>query len=78
MVGHEAITTLLLISLLGAIFLRGFSEAIGVAVGIVAVYLLLNVVVIGRAWLEILQDPALLQTGVPRSRCSTAAWSPWC
>jgi hypothetical protein len=60
-VGHEVIATLVLITLLGAIFLRGFSEAIGVAVGIVAAYLVLNVVVIGRAWLEILQDPALLQ-----------------
>ncbi len=60
-VGHEVLATLLLITLLGVIFLRGFSEAIGVAVGIVAVYLLLNVVVIGRAWLVILQDPALLQ-----------------
>lgn len=60
-VGHEVIATLLLISLLGVIFLKGFSEAIGVAVGIVAVYLLLNVVVIGVAWVEILQDPAMLQ-----------------
>ncbi|MCA9880545.1 MAG: hypothetical protein KC442_22270, partial [Thermomicrobiales bacterium] len=60
-VGHEVIATLLLITLLGAIFLRGFSEAIGVAVGIVAIYLLLNVIVISRAWLAIMADPALLQ-----------------
>ena len=31
---------------LGAVFLKGFSEAIGLAVGIVAVYLALNVVVV--------------------------------
>ncbi|MFT4040753.1 MAG: hypothetical protein QM692_21410 [Thermomicrobiales bacterium] len=60
-IGHEVVVTLLLILLLGTIFLRGFSEAIGVAVGIVVVYLLLNVVVIGRAWYEIAQHPVLLQ-----------------
>ena len=32
--------------MLGAIFLRGFKEAIGIAVALVAVYLLLNVIVI--------------------------------
>lgn len=59
-VGHEVPVTLALILLLGIVFLRGFSEAIGVAVGIVAVYLALNVVVIGRAWWEIWQQPDLL------------------
>jgi hypothetical protein len=44
---HKIIVTLILIGFLGAVFLKGFNEAIGIAVGIVAVYLLLNVVVIG-------------------------------
>ena len=35
-----------LLALLGAVFLKGFSEAIGVAVALVAIYLGLNVVVI--------------------------------
>ncbi len=43
---HEIIVTLVLIGFLGAVFLKGFNEAIGIAVGIVVVYLLLNVVVI--------------------------------
>ena len=38
--------TLVLLALLGAVFLRGFTEAIGVAVALVGVYLALNVVVI--------------------------------
>lgn len=44
---HEVLVTLLLIAFLGAVFLKGFNEAIGIAVVIVAVYLVLNIVVIG-------------------------------
>ncbi len=44
---HKIIVTLLLIGLLGAVFLKGFNEAIGIAVGIVVVYLSFNIVVIG-------------------------------
>src|SRR4051794_37431568 len=45
--GQEVAITLGLLALLGAVFLKGFTEAIGIAVGLVAVYLSLNVVVIG-------------------------------
>jgi len=44
--GHEIIVTLALLTLLGAIFLRGFTEAIGLAVVLVGAYLSLNVVVV--------------------------------
>jgi hypothetical protein len=44
---HKIIVTLVLIGFLGAVFLKGFNEAIGIAVGIVVVYLSFNVVVIG-------------------------------
>jgi hypothetical protein len=59
-VGHEVAATLFLILLLGIVFLKGFSEAIGVAVAIVGVYLALNLVVLGRSALEIWQHPDLL------------------
>ncbi|MFF7390775.1 amino acid transporter [Streptomyces scabiei] len=42
----QLLITLILIALLGAVFLKGFLEAIGVAVALVAVYLGLNVVVV--------------------------------
>ena len=45
---HKIIVTLILIGFLGAVFLKGFNEAIGIAVGIVAVYLFLNIIVIGK------------------------------
>ena len=44
--GQELWITLGLIALLGAVFLKGFTEAIGVAVVLVGVYLVLNAVVI--------------------------------
>jgi len=52
--GHEVIVTLVLVALLGAVFLKGFTEAIGIAVGLVGVYLVLNVVVIGDGLAEVI------------------------
>jgi len=50
---HRIILTFVLIGLLGAVFLKGFNEAIGIAVAIVAVYLSLNLVTIGVGLYEI-------------------------
>ncbi|MEU0571879.1 amino acid transporter, partial [Nonomuraea sp. NPDC005983] len=58
--GQQVPITLLLIAALGAIFLRGFSEAIGLAIALVAVYLTLNLVVIGTAVAHVLAEPALV------------------
>ncbi|MFJ7152921.1 amino acid transporter [Streptomyces sp. NPDC100445] len=44
--GKQMVITLFLVALLGAVFLKGFLEAIGVAVALVGVYLGLNVVVV--------------------------------
>ena len=44
---HPVLVTLALIALLGVVFLKGFNEAIGIAVAIVAAYIFLNIVVIG-------------------------------
>lgn len=43
---HKILITLLLVTLLGAIFLKGFNEAIGLAVFLVFAYLILNFVVV--------------------------------
>ncbi|MFI5897631.1 amino acid transporter [Actinoplanes sp. NPDC051513] len=55
--GHEVIVTLLLVALLGAVFLKGFTEAIGIAVGLVGVYLALNVVVVGDGLWRVITHP---------------------
>ena len=54
---HQIGVTIVLIALLGAVFLRGFKEAIGIAVVVVAVYLLLNVIVIGVGLFELITHP---------------------
>jgi hypothetical protein len=58
--GSEVPITLVLIALLAAVFLKGFQEAIGIAVALVAVYLVLNVVVIADGLYEIASNPDVL------------------
>jgi len=55
--GREVLITLVLLGALGAVFLKGFKEAIGIAVFIVAAYLLLNLVVVGVGFYEIASYP---------------------
>ncbi|MBD2208182.1 amino acid transporter [Calothrix sp. FACHB-1219] len=57
---QEIAITLLLITLLGVVFLRGFKEAIGIAVFLVGAYLLLNLVVIGVGGYQILINPSAI------------------
>ena len=57
---HPLALTLALLSALAAVFLRGFKEAIGLAVGIVAVYLTLNAVVLAWGLQHVWQHPDLL------------------
>ena len=49
--------TLLFIALLGLVFLKGFNEAIGIAVVLVAVYIGLSLVVVGIGLQHLLQNP---------------------
>ncbi len=49
--------TLVLVALLGAVFLRGFREAIGIAVVLVGVYLVLNFIVVSVGLEQILTHP---------------------
>jgi hypothetical protein len=54
---HRIVVTVALITALGAIFLRGFKEAIGIAVILVAIYLSLNLIVVSVGFYEILFHP---------------------
>lgn len=52
--------TLILVALLGAVFLKGFKEAIGIAVVLVSVYLFLNLITIGVCIYHILYAPSAI------------------
>lgn len=54
---HQIGVTLVLIAVLGVIFMRGFKEAIGIAVALVGVYLVLNTVVIGFGLYQLATHP---------------------
>ncbi|MDO7867154.1 amino acid transporter [Nocardioides jiangxiensis] len=58
--GGQIWVTLGLLALLGAVFLKGFNEAIGIAVVIVVAYLGLSSVVIVNGLAAIVQEPSLL------------------
>ncbi|MET9344668.1 amino acid transporter [Nonomuraea sp. NPDC003804] len=55
--GQRVPVTLFLLALLGGVFLMGFTEAIGIAVLLVFVYLGLNAVVVTVAILHVLNNP---------------------
>jgi hypothetical protein len=57
---HPVAVTLILISLLGVVFLKGFKEAIGIAVSLVAIYLFLNLITIARGVYEVFTHADLL------------------
>ncbi|HTK37320.1 MAG TPA: hypothetical protein VL325_02395 [Pyrinomonadaceae bacterium] len=65
---HPILVTSALIALLGAVFLKGFKEAIGIAVFLVAAYLFLNVITIVVALYQVVIHPELL------ANWQTAVW----
>lgn len=57
--GREMLVTMLLVSALAAVFLKGFKEAMGIAVALVALYISLNLVVIVAGVGQIIKNPEL-------------------
>jgi hypothetical protein len=58
--GQTIAITLVLITVLGAVFLRGFQEAIGLAIFLVGTYLLLNLITIGVGTAHIIAQPTVI------------------
>lgn len=57
---HKVLLTLFLLAILGGIFLKGFKEAIGVAVFLVGIYLILNAIVICLSLNEVFRHAELV------------------
>lgn len=73
--GQQVGITLALIGALGVVFLRGFKEAIGVAVVLVAAYLALNAAVIGCALYQVAARPHVVAEW--QQNLWAAHGSPW-
>lgn len=58
--GKNLLVTLAFIAILGAVFLRGFNEAVSIAVVLVAVYLTLNAVVIGTGLVKVINHTTMI------------------
>ena len=57
---HRIAVTLILIAALGAVFLRGFKEAIGIAVFLVVVFIALNLTVVSVGFYQVITHPTVL------------------
>ncbi len=72
---HTMLITLLLLALLAAVFLRGFTEAIGIAVVLVGGYLALNLVVVLAGLAHVITAPAVVPDWT--AALTTGYSSPW-
>lgn len=57
---HQLMITIIFLIVLGAVFLAGFKEAISTAVVLVTSYLFLNVILVARCIIELIQQPQYL------------------
>ncbi|GAB3936308.1 hypothetical protein GCM10027614_12600 [Micromonospora vulcania] len=86
--GVAVVVTVALLLVLGGVFLLGFREAVVVAIPLVAVFLLLNAVIVAVAMSRIIDDPgivsnwtaALTAEAEGRTCCSPPYWPSrcWC
>ncbi len=71
---EQVLLTMFLLLLLGATFMRGFREVIGLAVLIVGGYLLLNLIVVGSSLVYLAQHPAQLEQWYAAIMSSPENW----
>src|SRR5919199_2446951 len=64
--GHAVLVTVVLLLVLGGVFLLGFTEAVSVAIPLVAVFLLLKAPVVAVGLADVAADPAALSTWLDR------------
>src|SRR5262249_29519601 len=57
---HQIVVTLVILVVLAVVFLKGFSEAIGLATAAALPYLALNLIVLGRGAFEVIAHPELV------------------
>ena len=60
--GHEVLITVGLLLILGAVFLLGFSEAVGIAIPVVALFLMVNAIVVSVGLADVFSRPDALSS----------------
>ncbi|WP_246843352.1 amino acid transporter [Allokutzneria sp. NRRL B-24872] len=60
--GHEVLITVVLLLVLGGVFLMGFSEAVSVAIPLVALFLLLNAITVVAAVAGLVAEPVAVSS----------------
>jgi hypothetical protein len=70
---HRLVVTIVLLAGLALLFIRGFTEAIGLATFVAVPYLMLNLVTLSRALFEVLTHPDL----VPRWKATLTLAGDW-
>ncbi|NUT33271.1 MAG: APC family permease [Hamadaea sp.] len=73
--GKAVIITCVLLLILGGVFLLGFSEAVGVAIPLVAIFLGLNAIVVGVGFAEIAQTPGAWDAWIDRLTEGGGGWT---
>ena len=64
--GQEVLITIVLLLILGGVFLIGFSEAIGVAIPLVAIFLVLNAAIVVVGGIDVFSEPDALSRWLDR------------
>jgi hypothetical protein len=73
--GHAVIITVVLLLILGGVFLLGFSEAVGVAIPLVAAFLGLNAIVVVVGFAEMLSTGGAWSTWVDALTTGRGGWT---
>jgi hypothetical protein len=73
---HPVLVTLVLLTALGAVFLKGFREAVGLAVPIVGIYLVLNAIVILHELAIVWRQPASMSSWFSAAAASRGGAGP--
>ena len=73
--GHAVIITIVLLLILGGVFLLGFSEAVGVAIPLVAIFLILNAVVVVVGFVEMFTTGGAWSTWVDALTTGQGGWT---